>query len=270
VRLSVLPQNSCQAFFYLSTVPVFQPTCRKVSTRTFLDFRCLQVLGLILRNHSADFWEFTLITIFDGKSKTTRAICWGLTLKEQDELRKLITPAKETGNHFLFLPILLVDVGINKLARFVENRRQESSIVQEKLGMDDYFDKRQTNGTLGERIHLLDLNSATERLTSLSQSVVRLSCYCEAQMRFVLRLESVLKEMQSGSTSTSSKDAKVNEAFGDRLSYLRDSIVSIQSEVDSVQKAISGLVNTVSNSSIVLNDESRRHYLGLQSDRPKR
>ena len=199
--------------------------------------------------------------MFDDKSKTTRAVCWGLSFDEHVELLRLIAPALETANHFLFLPILLVDVGVYKLARFVESRRKDASLVQEYLGMDDYFDNRPQK----EALNLQGLDLATERLTSLSQSAVRLSCCCKAQMRFVLRLESVLEQMKGESVSTPSKKAKVNQAFGDRLSYLRDSTTSIQSEVDSLQIAISGLVKTVSNSLTVTNNESHQHYPGLQS-----
>lgn len=66
-------------------------------------------------------------------------------------------------------------------------------------------------------------------------------------MRFVLQLENILKETNGESTSALHLKGDVQRAFEYQLSYLRDSVISIQSEVDSLDKAISGLVQTVSN-----------------------
>jgi hypothetical protein len=193
--------------------------------------------------------------VFDDESKTTRAVCWGLNWDEDYDLLRYVAAAKGTATHFLFLPILLIDVGIHKLARFVESRRIDASLVQAYIGMDDYFDVRIRKEGLTERISSLDLNHATERLTSLYQSTVGLSCCCKAQMRFVLQLENMLKETNGESTSALHLKENVQRAFEYRLSYLRDSIISIQSEVDSLDQAISGLVQTVSNAKANAGDD---------------
>jgi hypothetical protein len=157
-----------------------------------------------------------------------------------------ITAAKENANHFLFFPILLVDIGLYKLARFVESRRRDASNVQEELGMDDYFDLRRHTDPLSRRISHLNLDHATERLTSLSQSAVDLSCYCRAQQAFLLQIGTMLAELKGESTPGLQLEERVHQAFKDRLTYLRHSLESIQSEVDALQQAITGLVQTVS------------------------
>jgi hypothetical protein len=186
------------------------------------------------------------VTVFDETTRTTRAVCWGLTRVEYRELMEYITTAKENANHFLFLPILLVDIGLYKLARFVESRRRDASYVQEDLGMDDYLDRRRYTDPLSRRIPHLNLDHATERLTSLSQSAVDLSCYCRAQQAFLLRVGTILAELKGESTPGLRLEESVHQAFKDRLTYLSHSLKSIQSEIDALQQSITGLVQTVS------------------------
>lgn len=186
------------------------------------------------------------MTVFDEKSRITRAVCWGLRAHELAELKEYIAAAKENANHFLFLPILLVDIGVYKLTRFAESRCRDASDVQEDLGMDDYYDRRRHTGPLSRRIPHLNLDHFTERLTSLSQSAVRLSCYCRAQQAFVLRLSNILAELRGESTPGLRLEESIYQTFEDRLTYLRHSISSIQSELDALQQAINGLVQTVS------------------------
>jgi hypothetical protein len=186
------------------------------------------------------------VTVFDEKSRITRAVCWGLSSNELAELKGYIAAAKENANHFLFLPILLVDIGLYKLTRFTEIRCRDASDVQRDLGMDDYYDRRRHTSPLSRRIPHLNLDHFTERLTSLSQSAVRLSCYCRAQQKFVLRLGNILAELKGESTPGLRLEESVYQAFEDRLTYLSHSISSTQSELDALQQAISGLVQTVS------------------------
>jgi hypothetical protein len=171
-----------------------------------------------------------------------RAVCWRLSVAENRELGGYITAAKETAYHFLFLPILLIDIGVYKLARFVESRCEGKRLIQDDLGMDDYFDVRKYAEDLTQRLTSMNLNGAIERLTSLSQSAVGLSGYCKAQMQFVLQLEAYLTELEPISFNG---DEKLVKAFKRRLKYLRESISSIQTQLDSLQEAISGLVQTV-------------------------
>lgn len=144
----------------------------------------------------------------------------------------------------MFLPIVLVDVGVYKLARFVESRCRDASLVRDDLGMDDYFKVRRYADDLKHRMTSLDLDAATERSTSLSQSAVGLSGYCKAQIHFITNLKTSLSEFQS--TSTDEEHMTLGR-FATRLKYLEMTIISIQEKVDSLQQAINGLVQTVLN-----------------------
>jgi len=117
------------------------------------------------------------VTVFDETTRTTRAVCWGLTRVEYRELMEYITTAKENANHFLFLPILLVDIGLYKLARFVESRRRDTILAELK-----------GESTPGLRLEESVHQAFKDRLTYLSHSLKSIQSEIDALQQSITGL----------------------------------------------------------------------------------
>lgn len=204
-------------------------------------------LGLIIRYQAANFWEYTIALTYDEDVREAKAVCMGLSSKEAKRFAFAIQQSSTSAHHPLCLPMILLDISVEELCRYVESRVRDKNRNQEALGMDTYIDRgfaanltRPRNQDLLDR----DLGEMTQRLTSLSHSATGLQCNARAKIEEIEFLSAISNGMATVSNAKSL--TAIRRAFDDRLEYCRQRVKAVQGEIELVLKANEAQQQTVS------------------------
>jgi len=199
--------------------------------------------GLVLKAQTAAFWEFCLATAWNSSSKATRNVLSGLTLREVNELRLYVHGRHVVGPlHYLSLPVLVVDMAVEKLDRWVEMRSHRVSCIQETIGMDTYLRKPVTQ-TLQQSEHKqINFTEVLTQLTGVSTSIADLNAYGQTQERFVLQIRKMLHEAHG----SSDPPPPAVLAFHQKMDYLESCLQGSRDAITYLQSSVQAQVQTVS------------------------
>lgn len=190
-------------------------------------------------------WDYTLIQMEDPVTHMMHALIIGLTATEIDLLLtylKHVSSSSGLPTHPALLPLLLLDLATDETASLVKLRIKLLSQIQQRTGMDRFNSLKsattvghhEPRKSLAEERKELDLDAVMLRLTCLSDWVAAQRGFIRTQER----ISDVVAGMLAG-------EETMLDAFGEKLDFVKESLVAAEEKCVYLERSISAQVQTV-------------------------